>query len=72
VRLIGVLSLYPADGGPPFVGERPPMLVADVRADCVRGEDKLRRYESHQLQPIFVGGDIPHSIPIGPKFPSKS
>ena len=71
VRLIGVLSLYRADGRPPFVGERPPMLVADVRADCVRGDDKLWRYESHQLQPIFVGRDIPHSISIDPKFLSK-
>jgi len=72
VRLIGVLSLYRADGRPPFVGERPPMLVADVRADCVRGEDKRWRYEAHRLHPIFVGRDIPHSISIDPKFLSKA
>jgi len=72
VRLVGVLSLYRADGRPPFIGERPPMLVADVRADCVRGEDGRWRYEAHRLQPIFVGSDIPHSISIDPKFLAKT
>ena len=63
-RLTGVLSLYRADGRPPFQGERPPMLVADLGGDCVLGEDKIWRYESHVLQPIFVGRDIPLSISI--------
>ena len=63
-RLTGVLSLYRADGRPPFQGERPPMLVADLSSDCVLGEDKIWRYESHVLQPIFVGRDIPLSISI--------
>lgn len=71
VRVICVLSNYRADGRPPFVGERPPMLVADVRADCLRGEDRQWRYQSHVLQPIFVGRDIPHSISIDPKFLAK-
>ena len=71
IRLIRVLSLYRADGRLPFVGERPPMLVADVRADCVLCEDKVWRYEARRLQPIFVGRDIPHSISIDPKFLSK-
>ncbi len=72
VRVIGVLSLYRADGRPPFIGERPPMLVADVSADCQHGEDGQWRYQSHVLQPIFVGRDIPHSISIDPKFLSKT
>jgi hypothetical protein len=67
-RLIGVLSLYRADGRPPFQGERPPMLVADLTADCVLGEDKVWRYQSHVLHPVFVGRDIPLSISIDTKI----
>jgi len=63
-RLIGVLSLYRADGRPPFQGERPPMLLADLSGDCVQGKDKVWRYVAHVLHPIFVGSDIPLSISI--------
>jgi hypothetical protein len=63
-RLTGVVSLYRADGRPPFQGERPPMLIADLSADCVRGEDQVWRYVTHVLHPIFVGSDIPLSISI--------
>ena len=72
VRQIGVLSLYRADGRPPFQGERPPMLIADIIADCVRGGDEVWRYRSHELRPLFVGRDIPHSISIDPEFLSRS
>ena len=72
VRQIGVLSLYRADGRPPFQGERPPMLIADIVADCVRGEDGLWRYQSHVLRPLFVGRDIPQSISVDPQFLSRS
>jgi hypothetical protein len=72
VRQIGVLSLYRADGRPPFQGERPPMLIADIIADCVRGDDEVWRYRSHVLRPLFVGRDIPHSISIDPEFLSRS
>lgn len=72
VRQIGVLSLYRADGRPPFQGERPPMLIADITADCVLGEDNLRRYQSHVLRPLFVGRDIPQSISIDPQFLTRS
>ena len=40
------------------------LLVADLSSDCVLGEDKIWRYETHVLQPIFVGSDIPLSISI--------
>ena len=72
VRVVGVLSLYRADGRPPFPGERPPMLVADIAADCVRGEDQRWLYQSHVLRPIFLGSDIPHSISIDPQFLSRA
>src|SRR6201997_3264234 len=71
VRQPGVLSLYRADGRPPFRGERPPMLIADIGADCVRGEDKVWRFQSHVLRPLFVGRDIPHSLSIDPRFLSR-
>jgi SnoaL-like domain len=61
---LGVLSLYRAEGRPPFQGERPPMLIADLNADCVLGDDGLWRYHTHTLRPIFVGSDIPLSISI--------
>jgi hypothetical protein len=63
-ELVAVLSLYRSDGRPPFHGERPPMLVADLNAVCVRAEDGLWRYQSHILHPLFVGSDIPLSISI--------
>ena len=62
--LVGVLSLYRAEGRPPFQGERPPMLIADLQADCVLGDDQVWRYQTHALKPIFVGSDIPLSISI--------
>ena len=71
-RQIGVLCLYRADGRPPFQGERPPMLVADITADCVRGKDKVWQFQSHVLRPLFVGRDLPHSISVDPQFLSRS
>jgi SnoaL-like domain len=71
-RQIGVLSLYRADGRPPFQGERPPMLVADIVADCVQSEGETWRYRSHVLRPLFIGRDLPHSISVDPQFLSRS
>ncbi len=71
-QLTGVLSLYCADGRPPFHGERPPMLVADLHADCVLGEDNTWRYQSHVVKPIFVGSDIPLSISIDTQILAES
>src|SRR5947199_5728875 len=42
-RVLGVMSLYHAAGRPPLQGERPPMLIADLSADCVLGEDQIGR-----------------------------
>ena len=35
-RAIGVMSLYRADGKSPFQGARPPAMIADFEAKCVR------------------------------------
>jgi hypothetical protein len=64
VRLIGVLSLYYAQGHPPHHGTHPPMLVADISADCERGGDERWRYRSHVLSPLFIGNAVPISVSV--------
>jgi hypothetical protein len=63
----GVMSLYRADGRPPFRSARPPAMIADFEAQCVLGDDRLWRFQSHVLRPIFVGSDLPASISIDPQ-----
>jgi hypothetical protein len=63
-RLNAVLSLYRANGRAPITQARPPCLIADVIADCVRDPEGAWRYRSHVLTPTFVGSDIPLSISI--------
>src|SRR5712671_3635136 len=66
-RSVGVMSLYRADGNPPFQGARPPAMIADFEAQCVLGDDRLWRFQSHVLRPIFVGSDVPISLSIDPQ-----
>jgi len=66
-RTVGVMSLYRADGSPPFQGARPPAMIADFEARCVLGDDRPWRFQSHVLRPIFVGSDLPVSISIDPQ-----
>ena len=67
VWTVGVMSLYRADGRPPFLWVRPPAMIADFEAQCVLGEDRLWRFQSHVLRPIFIGSDLPASISIDPQ-----
>ena len=67
VWTVGVMSLYRADGRPPFQWTRPPAMIADFEAQCVLGDDRLWRFQSHVLRPIFVGSDLPASISIDPQ-----
>ena len=48
------------------------MLVADLNADCMLGEDNTWRYQSHVVKPIFVGSDIPLSISIDTQILAES
>ena len=64
---VGVMSLYRADGRPPFQWTRPPAMIADFEAQCVLGADRLWRFQSHILRPIFIGSDLPASISINPQ-----
>jgi hypothetical protein len=42
-------------------------MIADFEARCVLGDDRLWRFQSHILRPIFVGSDLPASISIDPQ-----
>jgi hypothetical protein len=62
--LTALLSLYRANGRPPIRTTKAPCLIADVKADCVHGDDEVWRYQFHSVLPIFVGSDIPLSLSI--------
>ena len=66
-RMVGMMSLYRADGKSPFQGARPPAMIADFEAHCVRGDDRRWRFQSHLLRPFIVGSDLPASIMINPR-----
>ena len=66
-RMVGVMSLYRADGKSPFQGARPPAMIADFEARCVLGDDRRWRFQSHLLRPFIVGNDMPASIMINPR-----
>jgi hypothetical protein len=65
-RIIGVMSLYRADGKSPFQGARPPAMIADFEARCVLSDDGSWRFQSHVLRPFIIGNDMPASIVIRP------
>jgi len=69
-RMLGVMSLYLADGRPPFEKSTPPAMIADFEAQCVLGDDRLWRIQSHVLRPIFVGRDRPFSVSVDPLHPN--
>ena len=66
-RMLGVMSLYLADGRPPIEKSAPPAMIADFEARCVLGDDRLWRIQSHVLRPIFVGRDRPFSVSVDPE-----
>ena len=71
-RILGLVSLYRAEGGSPFQGARPPAMIADFEARCVLGADRRWRFESHVLRPFIVGNDLPASIMIRPQSLGQS
>src|SRR5580704_5593448 len=66
-RMVGMMSLYRADGRSPFQGARPPAMIADFEARCVLGSDRRWRFQSHVLRPFIIGNDLPASISIRPQ-----
>ena len=53
------MSLYRADGRPPFQWARPPAMIADFEARCVLGDNGLWRFQSH----------VPYTTRIVPVYP---
>lgn len=56
-----IMCLHAADGRP-VLPSRPPIMIADIRSECVHGSDGRWRYLSHALIPIFEGGE-PATLP---------
>ncbi len=66
-QMLGLMTLYRADGKSPFQGARPPAMIADFDAWCMLGDDETWRFRSHVLRPFIVGSDLPASIAIRPQ-----
>jgi hypothetical protein len=63
-RMLGLMTLYRADGKSPFQGAHPPAMIADTQIACRLEADGQWRFESHVLRPFIVGSDMPASITI--------
>ena len=66
-RAVGIMTLYRADGRPPYRGVKPPSMIADFEVLCALAADRQWRFRSHLLRPIFVSSDLPVSIMIDPQ-----
>lgn len=71
-RMLSTLSVYRANGLPPFANANTPVLIADVTADCALGDDAVWRYTSHIVKPVFVQGDLPLSLAVDPSYLSDT
>ncbi|HEX3953483.1 MAG TPA: nuclear transport factor 2 family protein [Stellaceae bacterium] len=65
-RIAGVMTLYRADGSPPFSGTPLPAMIADFDIRCALGSDQRWYFASHEVKPIFLGRDLPISITTDP------
>ncbi|PPQ31381.1 nuclear transport factor 2 family protein [Rhodopila globiformis] len=63
-RIIGVMSLYRAEGRPPVEEARPLAMIADFEAQCLMTGDQQWRFRSHELRPVFIGMNRPFSVAI--------
>jgi hypothetical protein len=61
---LGIVSFYGAAVRAPVPQSKPPMLIADLIAECVLGEDHGWQFQSHLLQPVFMSHEAPPSIAI--------
>jgi hypothetical protein len=56
--LLCIMSLFAADGEP-ILPSKPAIMIADVVADYVQGDDGVWRLRRHTLNPVFMGGEAP-------------
>jgi hypothetical protein len=63
-RIVGVMSLYRAEGRPPVEEARPLAMIADFEAQCVMATDQQWCFQTHELRPIFIGMNRPFSVAI--------
>jgi hypothetical protein len=61
---LGIISFYGAAVRAPAPQSKPPMLIADLIAECVQGEDQGWQFQSHMLQPVFMSHEAPPSMAI--------
>jgi hypothetical protein len=66
-RMIGVMSLFRAEGRPPINDARPLAMIANFEARYVLVDGHSWRFQSHVLTTIFVGRDRPNSVTIDPE-----
>jgi hypothetical protein len=63
-KVLGIVSFYGAAVRPPAPQSKPPMLIADLIAECVSDEHNGWQFQSHTLQPVFMSHEAPPSIAI--------
>jgi len=63
-KVLGIISFYGAAVRAPAPQSKPPMLIADLIAECVLGEDQGWQFQSHMLQPVFMSHEAPPSMAI--------
>ncbi len=56
--LLCIMSLFAADGEP-ILPSKPAIMIADVVANYVKGDDEVWRLCRHTLNPVFMGGEAP-------------
>jgi SnoaL-like protein len=63
-KVLGIVSFYGASVRAPAPQSKPPMLVADLINECVLDADNGWLFQSHTLQPVFMGHEAPLSIAV--------
>src|SRR5262249_20599097 len=53
-KVLGIVSFYGASVRAPAPQSKPPMLIADLIAECVLDDGNGWQFQSHLLQPVFM------------------
>src|SRR5262245_27985486 len=63
-KVLGIVSFYGASVRAPAPQSKPPMLIADLVAECAVEVGHGWQFQSHLLQPVFTSHESPHSLVI--------